>query len=219
MGMERDNERGAIVVEATISFTTFLFAIVIILSIVNMSLAQAKIGCALNSAAKDISQYSYIYSLTGLNAKQKAISDKADNTRKDIDEILSGTNSLLNGLSGLNENKVVKSEDSDVSTKDSIFAFLKNMAAEAGKTFVLDKLAKVLVPSKLKTESINDPDVYLKSLGVKNGVNGLNFKDSVFCLNGTGKIVLVVKYKIHVIELLGHDIDFDMTQCAVTEAW
>lgn len=215
--MERNNEKGAIVVEATLSFTTFLFAIVIILSIVNMSLAQARIGCALNSAAKDISQYSYIYTLTGLNAKQKAVSQKADNTRKDIDEIFEGTNDLLKGVSSMNEGDSLAKDDT--STKDSIFAFLKNTAAEAGKSFVLDKLVKVLLPSKLKSETQKDPDQYLKTLGVKNGVDGLDFGESVFCVNGTGKIILVANYKIHVMELLGQDIDFDITQCAVTEAW
>ena len=53
--------RGAIVVEATAVLPIFIFAIYIILSIVDICYVQAKISMALDSAAEDISQYSYLY--------------------------------------------------------------------------------------------------------------------------------------------------------------
>ena len=45
--MRKGNERGAIVVEATVSLTAFIFAIFTILSIVNVYYIQAKISMAL----------------------------------------------------------------------------------------------------------------------------------------------------------------------------
>ena len=54
--MKQKKERGAIVVEATISLTAFIFAIFTILMIVDVCYTQAKISTALNSATKEISQ-------------------------------------------------------------------------------------------------------------------------------------------------------------------
>lgn len=59
--MKRKREKGAIVIEATISLTVFIFAILTILSLVDIAYVQAKMSVALNSAAKEISQYSYLY--------------------------------------------------------------------------------------------------------------------------------------------------------------
>ena len=64
------DEKGAIVIEATLSLTFFMFLIVMLLSIVNICIAQAKIAVALNETAKEISQYSYMYTLTGINEIQ-----------------------------------------------------------------------------------------------------------------------------------------------------
>lgn len=64
-----EKEKGAVAIEATLSLTFFMFLIVTLLSIVNLCIAQAKIGIALNQTAKEISQY--IYSLTGFNEIQK----------------------------------------------------------------------------------------------------------------------------------------------------
>ena len=52
----KKKENGAIIVEATLVLPFFMFAIITVLSIVNISFAQAKIGTALNETAKEISQ-------------------------------------------------------------------------------------------------------------------------------------------------------------------
>ncbi|MEE1256460.1 MAG: hypothetical protein UHN47_08120 [Lachnospiraceae bacterium] len=53
-------EKGAVVIEATLSLSLFMFMIIMLLSMVNLCTAQAKIGMALNTTAKEISQYTYI---------------------------------------------------------------------------------------------------------------------------------------------------------------
>lgn len=67
----KKEERGAIVIEATISLTAFIFAIFTILSIVNICFIQARINIALNAAAKDISQYTYLYYMFNLDEVQE----------------------------------------------------------------------------------------------------------------------------------------------------
>lgn len=81
--MHYKDEKGAITVEATISLSAFMFAIVTILSVINICTVQAKIGVAINTTAKELSQYCYLYSLTGLseseaNLRENGISDTAE---------------------------------------------------------------------------------------------------------------------------------------------
>lgn len=95
------NERGAIVVEATISLSVFMFAIVTILSVVNICFAQAKIGVAVNQTAKEISQYSYLYSLTGLNQKQADLYSGSEGARENINNTLDGVVTLFDSAKSL----------------------------------------------------------------------------------------------------------------------
>lgn len=67
MAEKTETGRGAIVVEATIALTTFIFAIFIILSVVDICYVQSKMSVALNSASKEMSQYAYLYSALGLD--------------------------------------------------------------------------------------------------------------------------------------------------------
>ena len=46
------SEKGAVIVEATIVLPMFIFAILIILSVVDICYVQSKMSVALNSAAK-----------------------------------------------------------------------------------------------------------------------------------------------------------------------
>ena len=68
--MRKDRESGAIVVEANLSLTAFVFAMFTILNVVNICYIQSRIGCALDFAAKEIAQYSYLYFKLGVDKKE-----------------------------------------------------------------------------------------------------------------------------------------------------
>ena len=53
--MQEKKERGAIVMEASIALTAFMFLILTLLQIVNIYYIQGRVGVALNAAAKDLS--------------------------------------------------------------------------------------------------------------------------------------------------------------------
>lgn len=61
------NEHGSVTVEASIALTAFLFVFVTIYGLITVCRAQANIQVAINSAAREISQYSYLYGMTGLD--------------------------------------------------------------------------------------------------------------------------------------------------------
>lgn len=95
----KKRESGAIIIEGCLFLPLFMFTIIIILSIVNICFAQAKIGVALNTSAKEISQYSYLYGLTGLNEKQASLYSDGEAARGGIDDILGGVGTLFNSAS------------------------------------------------------------------------------------------------------------------------
>ena len=57
---KQKRERGAIIVEATISLTMFIFAMFTLYSLVNICYVQSKMSVAVNVAAKEMSQYAYL---------------------------------------------------------------------------------------------------------------------------------------------------------------
>lgn len=99
----KKKENGAIIVEATLVLPFFMFAIITVLSIVNISFAQAKIGTALNETAKEISQYSYLYGLTGLNKKQAQLYGEGENARASIDQVVGGVSEIFSSASNMGE--------------------------------------------------------------------------------------------------------------------
>lgn len=87
---EARNERGAIIVEATISLSVFMFAIFIFLSVTNICLAQAKVQVAINTTAREISQYMYLYGLTGLNESQAELHKGGEAAKASIGAVTEG---------------------------------------------------------------------------------------------------------------------------------
>ncbi len=103
MSRELKKENGSVTIEATIALTAFMFAIVTILTIVNICVVQARISYGLNTTAKEISQYSYLYSLTGLNKIQSDIYDEGVEGTKDISKMLSDINEVYTEIENLGQ--------------------------------------------------------------------------------------------------------------------
>lgn len=92
------DESGAVVVEATIALTAYIFAVYIILSIVNICYIQAKISIALDAAAEDISQYSYLYYRFGIDNLQSELHEGTDDSRAMVSDTISGIGSLMDNM-------------------------------------------------------------------------------------------------------------------------
>lgn len=95
------SEQGAITVEATISLTAFMFMIVTVLTIVNICVVQTKMGTAIHCAAKELSQYSYLYALTGIPESQKKLNDATAETKKTTNEVMSDINTVFTEIQNL----------------------------------------------------------------------------------------------------------------------
>lgn len=209
--MERKSERGAVLIEAALSMTMFMFAMLTILSIYHVCLAQARIGAALNATAKEISQYSYVYSLTGLNDKQADIANQGGAAQAALSDNLSEVEGLYNAFKGIGNVAIAVGEDTD-----SFLAYTLNKGIDQVKGDACGLMARGL----MKKHFGSDPDGFLKGLGVEEGLEGLKFYKTRLFVNGKGdEIFLDVQYQITVIKLLNIDIKFNIEQCAKTKAW
>ncbi len=141
MQRKKKRENGAIVIEATISLSAFMFAIVTVLTIVNICIVQARITNAVNLTAKEISQYSYLYSLTGLNETQQNMVESGKNNTAEAKQVLQDVNSIYNQI----EKIAGQAQSSDISI-ESVQAQWEdiNSAISQGKSvaFQIEDLAK-----------------------------------------------------------------------------
>ena len=97
----RKRERGAVTIEATLCLTAFMFAIVTLLSAIDICLAQARIGIAIDATAREISQYSYLYGLTGLNDIKKELKNQGSSVEEQIDNTSTNINNIFNAIQDL----------------------------------------------------------------------------------------------------------------------
>lgn len=111
---EKSRERGSVTIEATISLSAFMFAIVTLLTVINICMVQAKISIAINATAKELSQYSYLYAITGLNESHAAISSGSEDTKKDIDGILGDVNTVFTEIQNIGKT-TERTEEQDIS--------------------------------------------------------------------------------------------------------
>ncbi len=192
--LKNSNEKGLVTIEATLSLTFFMFFIVTILSVLNIIIAQVKIGIAIDATAKEISHYSYLYSLTGIGDSLKNVNDSTMTSKQLIDGTLSDIHSVYGEIQNLGSTE--PSEFGDINSilsawdgisddaeslannieaickdpKDLLFGVakmgvLKGMDVATSR-LIAAPLARVMVKKHLVTEKDANPENYLKSLRI-----------------------------------------------------
>ena len=209
--MNVKSERGVVAIEAALSLTLFMFAMITVFSMYHICLAQARISAALNSVAKEISQFSYVYAMTGLNDKQADLSNEGGATQSVLSDNLSEVNTVFDAIGGLVGTVVSASDNAD-----SFIAYTLNTGVEVVKAGVVGEMARGL----MRKHFGDNPDKFLRSLGIEDGMSGLHFlKTRIFPSGKTDDIMLNVRYQVTVIKLLNIDIKFNFELCAKTKAW
>lgn len=141
-----NSEKGMVTIEATIALTTFLFAFMMIFSIITICRAQAKMQVALNNTAQEISQYSYIYGMTGLDETLADFQTEANNTKSEVNGLVGNTINVFEGIQALgddaksvdvgNVDSMLQSWDTisqDLKTTQSDFTAVKQQIEEMAK--------------------------------------------------------------------------------------
>ena len=102
---KHNNSNGAITVEAVISLTAFMFVIL------NICIVQSRIAVAINSTAKELSQYSYLLSLTGIQDSITQTAEAASEKKEKINGTISDVNTVFSAIQNLGTGKDFDTED------------------------------------------------------------------------------------------------------------
>ena len=219
---KREKERGAIVVEATISLSMFIFMIYTLLSVVSICFIQAKMSTSLDAAAKEISQYTYLLYETGIMDYQDELTGKGAENGKSVAEGLSslvgalsdGTEHIQSGdFSGLASdiesgvttvNDLAEKFGDQIKDPKTLIMGLASMAGsealEYGKSALGSLLARCLMEKNLAESPGEDPNEFLERYHVVNGLDGLDFQGtSLMNPANEDEIQLVVTYKVKVV--------------------
>lgn len=203
-------QRGAIIVEATIALTTFIFAMFTIYSLVNICYVQSKMAVAVNSAAKEMSQYAYLYTTFGLDKHMSGSGGKSSEMMDSFSVV----------LSKISDGSAVFSDDISEMFSDASKTASGDSGSELIKDLVGMGLAKKLVEKNLVAYEGDTADAFLRRNNVVDGLDGLNFVYTSFLADeDQDEIDVVVSYKVKVIELLNIDYEFSFVQRATTKAW
>lgn len=246
VNMEEKRERGAVVVEAILSMTAFMFAILIILSIADIAYTQSKMAVALNSAAKEISQYCFLYYKFQLDDANASLSEGTEDAEKSVEDTVDGLGQMMDSFGGagsdfeegkfddaINQlqagadaaNQTVSNLADQIAEDPKAFAIGMGKLAgrevtEAAKVFLGQVMAKAFMSKNLKSFSDDDPDAFLRRLHVVDGMDGLDFQyTSLMAYGSSNEIQLVCTYRVRVVQLLNTDFNFTFRQTAKTLAW
>lgn len=99
-----NSQRGSVSIEATIALTAFLFMFMMLYSLINICRGQAQIQIAINSVAKEISQYSYLYGRAGLAESIGGVQKSAEQTKGEINGLTGKIVEVFNGVQSIGDN-------------------------------------------------------------------------------------------------------------------
>lgn len=218
----RKRERGAIVVEATIALTAYIFAIFTILSIVDICYIQAKMSIALDESAKQLSQYSYLYYKFGLDSAEAELHKGTEDSHTLATNTITGLNAFVGDVKGIGESVDIKNASVDFeqliesakgaeSEADSLGKQYQDAIGDNPTAFIIgmaqmgaDELAgeanaamakflgKAFMKKNLKDSADDDADAFLKRYHVVGGLSGLDMNYSRMMTYGQTNDIMLV---------------------------
>lgn len=208
--MDKDHQRGAIIVEATLALPFFMFAIFTLLSVVQIAYTQARIHVALDSATKQVAEYAHIYYVMEMPRYFSGSGGVTSDISGQVADFLEG---LGGQLGNINEEAGQFVTDAGEAIRgDNLVAIVQNLAGSA--------IVKQIFLNNLANGPGDTGEAFLK----RNRVTKWNFAGSKFMQSGeTGSdgkdIFMRVNYEVQVVRLLGIRHSFKMSHCAYAHAW
>lgn len=223
--MIRD-EKGYLVIEATITFTLFILLIVSILSLINISAAQARVHNALTQTANTVSVYSYILHRTKLDGILQKSANKANQIETGAVDIIEQGEEVVHDTQNLAKIDSLKNIMEKPGQFQGLVGKTKNLAGSVGSyqkahfsnpsaaikslaTFGIDfgrgKLSAMALEPLLKHYLTNgeiDGDSYVKNfkfnldLDDSGEASNLSLLDKADIVDQDNNIVLIADYEI-----------------------
>lgn len=200
-----ENERGAIIVEATISLTAFMFAMFTLLSVIQIAYAQSRMSVALSSATKTIAEYAHVYYATGMDEAFSGTGGKSSELFGQVGGFMEEMGGELGPVS--EELAQFLTDAGQATSNTSITDILKNLAGEG--------LVLGLTNSNLGDGSPGSAERFKQRYHIKD----IDLLESQVLPDGKNHIYFRLKYRIEVVKLLNMDFSFNMSTWAYADAW
>lgn len=216
--MKKNRESGMVVVEAVLSFTIFIMAVLCIISLINVYMVHNKVQFAINSAANELTSYLYLYEVAGLHAVHNdgdEYVDKLTGSAADIVDSYNKMSEVGSKISGSDFSTIESDVDDLKESFDKSYSDIKNYIDNPNELLVgiiyggyemLENSTVGLLIRLLSAKYIDtadkDADEYLRGFGVMQGYDGLKFNRTTFLQDDDGKMIdVVVEYDMEVMFL------------------
>lgn len=232
-------ERGSLTVETLLFLIPFMFAFLTLINMARFVQAEMLIHHAITQTAKQISTYSYVLTKMEITDMMQSTNKKSQKFKADTQNMVNSVTDFVDSMGNLGGGNViadvtdaVQKADTAADTVTSYFsepkdilygalAVVKSGVREKALTWAAGSIARGYIRESIQKVS-DDPDEYLRNIGVVDGLAGLDFSGSKWITNTGGKadIEIVVTYKLK--NLLFPDFDFgqhEFQQCASTLIW
>lgn len=199
---------GYIVVETTVSFMLLVLLMVSILSLINVTVVQARVHYALTQTANELSMYSYVIDALGLTKDIKALDKTGQEVQKTIDGVLNDLDTIEHGITTVPSNTTEFFDNLDavqdavsslsgtaqtmIENPKETFVNVVRYGMDRGKNWGMQELVmRPMLDKYLRNGSQSARD-FLESYGIK---DELDLSKSVF-IDSNGDITLVASYEI-----------------------
>ena len=230
LGKEK-SEKGGITLEASVFLVVFIVFYLAMMDLIQIARAQVILQYAANETAREISQYSYVLTKTGIVKKRLSTSAQAATFTADaaslLDDVKKVGDMLLEGgdVAGAAQQAGQHAQnffgDPDA-LMNNIFSLIKTKGADILSDAVVEGIVKSVVEEQIENMSAKGADKYLKDLGIDDGMGGLDFSDSEWANTANGdipelkvSIIYTIDFHLGVIELKPRTFKV----CAKTGLW
>ena len=192
----KKGQQGVLSIEASISYSVFLMIIVTILYIMRIVYVYGLIQHAVSQTAKELSMYSYLYQVSGINDLNQQIQEGTGERTKqfngDIEELVRFYQEFSSG-------NITEKYNGTTDPHEIIKNIGAMLLGQAGKEInqqLMELVVRPLLESYIGADAQgNGADARLQALRVEGGLKGLNLNSSSFFEDGS-TIDLIVCYTI-----------------------
>ena len=215
--MEKRCSKGSLTVEAACFLVIFVMAFMLVVSFGRLARAQVVMQHAINDTALQISQYGYVLTKAGVTGQLVQTGNRAKQVRSDSAQIVGAVSELSNAIGGISDGGISESDIGQLRSAASSMQDAGNIVSgyfkdpqslltgilalgQAGVeeyvgSAVISHIAGDQVEAYLGTLT-DDPNAYLKELGIVGGLDGLDFSDSRFAAGGTQDVQITVRFTV-----------------------
>ncbi len=172
---ELKKETGAATIEAIVSFTAFLFVIFTILNVVNVCRAQMLISNAVDTATKELTQYSYFYKMSGLQKFKGDLGQIGEQGKTNLNDVLGTVGDLYSSIGTAADNTVQNATNVQNTVEEGTLNLEQIQNTIAGVQSDATKIESSINNVMDSFDAVQDnPLMYMKSIIAVAGNEGLD---------------------------------------------